>query len=141
MILVTQCKFSRTYVQMSKVLILLILNAFRILKRRFFWVFSSPPKLAGKYIFIPRFNCIPRKSSVCFKITYLTTNQIFFSTFKRNIFRKKIVANVALRNALYNVPFFRPVLSSNKITITDEELQTRSMKSEVVLLKNETTVF
>ena len=76
-----------------------------------------------------------------FKITYLTTNPNLFFNFQRQYIPGKIVANVALRNALYNVPFFRPVLSSNKITITDEELQTRSMKSEVVLLKNETTVF
>lgn len=95
-------------VQMSKVLILLILNAFRILKRHFFWGFSSPPKLAGKYIFIPRFNCIPRKSSVCFKITYLTTNQNLFFNFQTQYIPEKNCSLFRFEKCSIQCSFFSP---------------------------------
>ena len=137
MVLVTHCKFSRTYVQMSKVLILLILNAFRILKRHFFWGFSSPPKLAGKYIFIPRFNCIPRKSSVCFKITYLTTNQNLFFNFQTQYIPEKNCSLFRFEKCSIQCTFFFALFSQ----VIRSQLRTKSIKSEVVLLKNETTVF
>ena len=64
-----------------------------------YWIFTHSINehiylLATQYILIPRFSCNPKEmifniSSVCFKITYLMTNQSFFSTFKSNIFLTK----------------------------------------------------
>ena len=45
-------------------------------------------------------------SGVCFKITYLMTNQSFLSSFKRNIFLVKIIANSALNKKHFCIVYY-----------------------------------
>ena len=54
--------------------------------------------LACKYI---PFQLNSKGNGVCFKITYLTTNQNVFPTFKHNIFLIKTLVNAALNKQMF----------------------------------------